>query len=101
MVVSISVFALEARAVPHGFRSGNVCVYREREREKTPCPCFRFLQDIDTIDIQTRQETLKIRGEPQLLQLPLIPSYALTIHKTQALEGGMRYNEIAVMVAVA
>ena len=45
-------------------------------------------QDIDTIDLQTRQETLKIRGEPQLLQLPLIPSYALTIHKTQVLEGG-------------
>ena len=98
MVVSISVFALEARAVPHGFRSGNVCVCRERRRR---AHAFRFLQDIDTIDIQTRQETLKIRGEPQLLQLPLIPSYALTIHKTQALEGGMRYNEIAVMVALA
>ncbi len=76
------------------------CVERQREIRRR-ARAFRFRQDIDTIDIQTRQETLKIRGEPQLLQLPLIPSYALTIHKTQALEGGMRYNEIAVMVAVA
>ena len=26
-----------------------------------------------------------IRGEPILLQLPLVPAYALTVHKTQAL----------------
>ena len=49
--------------------------------------CFS-LQDIDTLDITTRQESLKPRGEPQLLQLPLIPSYALTIHKTQVLKRG-------------
>ena len=59
-------------------------------REGTRVPmlfCFS-LQDIDTLDITTRQESLKIRGEPQLLQLPLIPSYALTIHKTQVLKRG-------------
>ena len=41
--------------------------------------------DIDHIDVTARQETLAVRGEPVLLQLPLNPCYALTIHKTQAL----------------
>ena len=44
-----------------------------------------LFSDIDTLDVQPRQEPLKIRGEPQLLQLPLVPAYALTIHKTQVL----------------
>ena len=44
-----------------------------------------LFSDIDTLDVQARQEPLKIRGEPQLLQLPLVPAYALTIHKTQVL----------------
>ena len=34
--------------------------------------------DIDTLDIQVRQEPLRIRGEPQMVQLPLVPAYALT-----------------------
>ena len=39
--------------------------------------------DIDHIDVQVRPETLRVRGEPVILQLPLVPCYALTIHKTQ------------------
>ncbi len=33
-----------------------------------------------------RQKTLaSFQGQPVLLQLPVVPSYALTVHKTQAL----------------
>ena len=48
--------------------------------------------DIDTMDITARRETLKIRGEPQMIQLPLVPAYALTVHKTQALSIKHRVN---------
>ena len=41
--------------------------------------------DIDHIDVQSRPESLRARGEPVLLQLSLVPCYALTIHKTQSL----------------
>ena len=41
--------------------------------------------DIDHIDCAVRAETLRVRGGPVILQLPIVPSYALTIHKTQAL----------------
>ena len=41
--------------------------------------------DVDHIDVQPRPEGLKARGEPVMLQLSLVPAYALTIHKTQAL----------------
>jgi len=44
-----------------------------------------MLPDIDHMDIGARQETLAVRGEPVMLQLCVIPAYALTIHKTQAL----------------
>ena len=38
------------------------------------------------MDIGVRQETLiTMPGHPVLVQLPLIPAYALTVHKTQAL----------------
>ena len=47
-----------------------------------------LFSDIDTLDVQARQEPLKIRGEPQLINLPLVPAYALTIHKTQVLGRG-------------
>ncbi len=37
------------------------------------------------MDIGVRQETLTtMPGQPVLVQLPLIPAYALTVHKTQA-----------------
>ena len=32
-----------------------------------------------------RQDNPNIRGEPIMLQLSLVPAYALTVHKTQAL----------------
>ena len=42
--------------------------------------------DIDHMDVAARQETLSsCHGQPTLLQLPVVPSYALTVHKTQAL----------------
>ena len=36
-------------------------------------------------------------GQPVLVQLPLVPSYALTVHKTQA---RVNYNESAVVYAL-
>ena len=45
-----------------------------------------MLPDIDHMDVMARQETItSIRGEPVLLQLPVVPCYALTVHKTQSL----------------
>ena len=45
-----------------------------------------FRQHQDHMDIGVRQETLTMMpGQPVLVQLPLIPAYALTVHKTQAL----------------
>ena len=41
--------------------------------------------DVDHIDVQVRPETLRSAGEPVILQVPLVPCYALTIHKTQSL----------------
>ena len=43
-----------------------------------------MLPDMDFMDLGARQETLNIRGEPILLQLCVVPAYALTVHKTQA-----------------
>ena len=43
-----------------------------------------LLPDIDMIDCTVKQEPLKIAAGPIMLQLPLQPSYALTVHKTQA-----------------
>ena len=40
---------------------------------------------MDFMDLGARQETLNIRGEPILLQLCVVPAYALTVHKTQTL----------------
>ena len=38
-----------------------------------------MVPDVDHMDIQVRQETLTtIPGQPVMLQLPLVPSYALT-----------------------
>ena len=41
------------------------------------------LPDVDHMDIGVRQENLQVRGEPIMLQLCVVPAYALTIHKTQ------------------
>ena len=45
----------------------------------------QLLPDIDFMDCLVRQENLNIRGEPIMLQLGLVPAYALTVHKTQSL----------------
>jgi hypothetical protein len=45
------------------------------------------------MDLGIRQETLtNIKGLPVLLQLPVVPCYALTTHKTQALSIQHRVN---------
>ncbi len=41
--------------------------------------------EIDFMDITARQENLtQIAGTPVMLQMPLLPCYGMTIHKTQA-----------------
>ena len=42
-----------------------------------------LLPDVDHMDLEARHETLHIRGEPVMVQLCAVPSYAMTIHKTQ------------------
>ena len=42
-----------------------------------------MVPEVHFMDLVVRQETINVRGEPVLLQLPLVPSYALTTHKTQ------------------
>jgi hypothetical protein len=45
-----------------------------------------LLPEVDFLDLNVRQETIgNVQGQPVLLQLPLVPCYALTTHKTQAL----------------
>lgn len=45
-----------------------------------------LVADLDHMDITARQETLTtIPGQPVLLQLCVVPAYALTVHKVQAL----------------
>ena len=41
--------------------------------------------DVDYMDVGARQENLKAPGEPVMLQMPVVPAYALTNHKIQAL----------------
>ena len=44
-----------------------------------------MLPEVHFLDVTVRQETLAgVRGDPVILQLPLVPCYALTVHKTQA-----------------
>ena len=45
-----------------------------------------LLADVDHMDVAVRQETLStVQGQPVLVQLPIVPSYGLTVHKVQAL----------------
>ena len=51
--------------------------------------------DIDHMDVMARQETItNVRGEPVLLQLPVVPSYALTVHKTQASKNNVKRGDV-------
>ena len=42
-----------------------------------------MLPEIDMMDVGARQENLAVKGEPIMLQLCVVPAYALTVHKTQ------------------
>ena len=44
-----------------------------------------LLPDIDFMDVQARAENLACSGEPLLIQMPLVPCYAITVHKSQSL----------------
>ena len=44
------------------------------------------LADIDFLDVTVRQESMNnVPGQPIQIQLGVVPCYALTVHKTQAL----------------
>ncbi len=42
-----------------------------------------LLPDIDHMDLEARHETLHMKGEPVMVQISVVPCYAMTIHKTQ------------------
>ena len=42
-----------------------------------------MVPDVDMMDVGARQENLAVRGELIMLQLCVVPAYALTVHKTQ------------------
>ena len=69
-----------------------------------------MVPDVDHMDVTARQETLPtVAGMPVLLQIPLVPCYALTIHKTQALslrhivrgclEGVFAFGQVYVLIS--
>ena len=59
-----------------------------------------FLPDIDMIDCAVRQDNLNFAGQPIMLQLPLVPAYALTVHKTQAALSVVRGAGVRVRLVV-
>ena len=67
-------FPLFCRRRPHQFLS---------RIQETSLSKGEMMPDIDHMDIGARQENLAVRGEPIMLQLCVVPAYALTIHKTQ------------------
>ena len=45
-----------------------------------------MLADIDFMDISVRQESINnVPGQPVQIQLGIVPSYGLTVHKTQVI----------------
>ena len=44
---------------------------------------IEMVHDLDFMDLGARQETLNIRGEPILLQLCVVPAYALTVRRVK------------------
>ena len=69
----------KAMAVPASHPSLCARFVKESALEKRTA----LLPDIDMIDCAVRQENLNFAGQPIMLQLPLVPAYALTVHKTQ------------------
>ena len=70
-------FPLFCRRRPHQ------CLHSRNQ--ETSLSKGEMMPDIDHMDIGARQENLSVRGEPIMLQMCVVPAYALTIHKTQAL----------------
>ena len=68
------------KALPASFHELRVWFVKESSLKKS-----ELFPDVDQMDVPARQENLPLGGEPILLQIPLVPAYALTIHKTQAL----------------
>ena len=61
-----------------------VCRFAKESSKDKP----ELLSEIDFLDVTARAETLNtVPGAPVQLQLGVVPSYALTTHKTQALSG--------------
>ncbi len=69
----------EKKQLPSSFHNLYVRFVKESSLGKS-----ELLPDVDMMDIHPRQENLPCRGDPVLLQIPLVPAYALTVHKTQA-----------------
>ena len=67
--------------------------------------------EVDFIDLSARAETLRVAGEPVMLQLPVGPCYAMTNHKVQSLsithtvrgclEGVFAFGRVYVLISRA
>ena len=69
------------KALPASFPNLLVRFVKEASLQKK-----EMFPDVDYMDVTVRQETMMhVRGEPVLVQIPVVPCNALTIHKTQAL----------------
>eukprot|EP00973_Karenia_brevis_P047135 6541838-Karenia_brevis.AAC.1 len=44
-----------------------------------------MLPEIEFMEVAPRSETLHIPGRPVLYEVPVVPSYALTVHKVHSL----------------
>ena len=61
-------------------------VRRRRYATRRCMPGALRLADIDFLDVTVRQESMNnVAGQPIQIQLGVVPCYALTVHKTQAL----------------
>ena len=49
-----------------------------------------MLPEIDMMDVGARQENLAVKGEPIMLQLCIVPAYALTVASESCIMGGWR-----------
>ena len=48
-----------------------------------------MLPEIDMMDVGARQENLAVKGEPIMLQLCVVPAYALTVASESYVMGGI------------
>ena len=61
----------EKKQLPSSFHNLHVRFVKESALGKA-----ELLPDVDMMDIHPRQENLPCRGDPILLQIPLVPAYA-------------------------